>query len=65
MADLRTNLELATVALNALEELERRGNTGLVEQARRLVSFFHNDLLFLKSKATALAAEEEEMADYE
>jgi len=66
MADQRsmTNLELATQALDALEELEYRGNRQLAK-ARQDVAFFHNDVLFLKSKASALAAMDDEMADYE
>ncbi len=65
MADRRsmTNLELARQALDALEELDRRGNIGL-SSACQDVAFFHADVWGLKCKMEALALADE-MADYE
>ena len=47
------NVELATIALNALEELIRRGNEEL-DGARQRVAFFHSDILCLQSMASAI-----------
>lgn len=59
-----SNLELARVALNALEELERRGNTEL-ESARQTVFYFHTDVLGLKCRMDALLLADEMRGDGE
>ena len=61
-----TNLDLATVALNSLKELVRRGNEELNE-ARREVAFFHSNILCLQSMISAIGhgLDDERELDYE
>ena len=50
----KTNLELARTALDALEELDRRGNHSL-DVARQAVFYFYEDVLGLTAQMEALA----------
>ena len=74
MTDLQelTNFKLAKVALDVLEELERRGNRGL-EKARQDVALFYASILCIQSEidalsledALALEDEEQDIEDFE
>ena len=58
----KKNGELLKEALDALTELERRGNRQISE-ARQQVEFMYEDYLALKSKISALEAIEDKEDD--